>query len=377
MSATLHRLALWGLALFSLGAGAAEVDPPKIAAQSWALVDLQSGMTLATQNADARVEPASLTKLMSSLVVLEAIQSKKLSLTQEVNVSEAAWRAQGSRMFLSLNQPVRVDDLLTGMIVQSGNDATLALAEAVSGSEADFVERMNHMAKRLGMTGTHFANATGLPHSGHYSTARDLTLLAQALIRAYPQDYRRYAIKQFTYNRVTQANRNRLLWLDPYVDGIKTGHTDRAGYCLVASAIRDGRRLVSVVLGAQSDVARAQESQRLLNWGFQAFENVRLYPAHQAVKTLRVWRGTEREVSVGFRSDLFVSLPRGTVRKLTAQVRYKEPLLAPIARGQRLGVLEVSLAGKMVAAYPLTALNTVPTGNLMQRGWDTLLLTFQ
>lgn len=361
----------------SVVAMATEVAPPAIEAHNWLLIDMQSGLSLTEQNADQRAEPASLTKLMTSFVVHGAIRDGRLKPDQEVSVSEAAWRAEGSRMFLPLKQPAKVSDLLLGMIVQSGNDATIALAEAVAGSEAAFVEQMNATAKRLGMTQTHFANATGLPHPEHYSSARDLARLAQALIRTYPGEYKQYALKHFTYNRITQANRNRLLWLDPHVDGVKTGHTDSAGYCLIASAQRDGRRLLSVVMGTQSDNARALMSQRLLNWGFQSFENVKLYAADQPVKALRAWRGTDNEVRAGFRGDLFVTVPRGSAGKVSARISYKEPLLAPVALGQRVGTLHVAVEGRPLADYPLAALNAVETAGLFKRGLDNMLLMFQ
>jgi D-alanyl-D-alanine carboxypeptidase (penicillin-binding protein 5/6) len=363
--------------LLPLFAQAATVAAPAVEARNWLLIDMQSGLTLTEKDADQRAEPASLTKLMTSFLVHQAIKEGRLKLGQEINVSENAWRAEGSRMFLPLNQPAKVSDLLLGMIVQSGNDATIALAEAVAGSEAAFAIQMNAAARKLGMKNSHFVNATGLPAPEHYTTARDLALLTQALIRTFPDDYKHYAVKEFTHNRIRQSNRNRLLWLDPHADGVKTGHTDSAGYCLIASMQRDGRRLLSVVMGAQSDAARARESLKLLNWGYQSFENVKLYAAQQPVKTLRVWRGSDNEVHAGFFGDLFVTVPRGQGGKVSARISYKAPLLAPVAMGQRIGSLHVSADGSSLVDYPLVALGAVPTAGVMKRGLDSMLLMFE
>lgn len=362
---------------FPLFAQAASVAAPLVEARNWLLIDLQSGQTLTEQHADQRAEPASLTKLMTSYLAFQALKDGRLRLDQEVNVSESAWRAEGSRMFLPLNQAAKVSDLLLGMVVQSGNDASMALAEAIAGSEAAFVKEMNAAAKRLGMHNSHFMNATGLPHPEHYSTARDLARLTQALIRSFPEDYKRYSIKEFSYNRVRQSNRNRLLWLDPNADGVKTGHTESAGYCLIASAQRDGRRLLSVVMGSRSEEARARESLKLLNWGYQNFENMKLYAARQPVKTLRVWRGADNALQAGFFGDLFVTVPRGQGGKLAARISYKTPLLAPVALGQRVGTLHVTVDGVPQVDYPLVALNVIETAGVLKRGMDTLWLMFQ
>ena len=286
-------------AVAALGA----LPAPALAAAAYVLVDTTSGQTLAAINADERRDPASLTKLMTAYVVFGALRGKAIVPSQMVNVSERAWRAEGSRMFIEPRKAVSVDELLRGMIVQSGNDASIALAELVAGSEPAFVERMNQEAKRLGMASTQFVNATGLADPQHWSTAGDIATLAQAVIRDYPEYYPLYSLREYRYNKITQPNRNRLLWSDPYVDGMKTGHTEAAGWCLVASAKRGERRLLSVVLGALSDAARAAESQKLLNYGFQAFDTVQLYQSGKPVSALKVWKGEEREVNAGFLAD--------------------------------------------------------------------------
>lgn len=369
------------LALFFVPfAYAATLPPPpapQIEARAWLLTDLLSGQTLAEQAPDARVEPASLTKLMTAYLVFTALKEGRLRPDQTLPVSERAWRAEGSRMFLDPRQPAKVDDLLKGVIVQSGNDACIVLAEAIAGSEEGFAAMMNAMAKRLGMHNTHFVNSTGLPHPQHYSTARDLTRLAAALIRDYPNYYTYYAIKEFTYNGITQPNRNRLLWLDPNVDGVKTGHTASAGYCLIASARRGERRLLSVVLGARSDNARAMESQRLLNYGFQAFDTVRLYKANQPVTRVKVYKGRQGEVGLGFGQDFYVTVPRGAGERIQAQLITQQPLLAPVTRGQPLGTLRLTLDGRPIGDYPLRALDNVAVAGLLGRIWDSILLWFR
>jgi D-alanyl-D-alanine carboxypeptidase (penicillin-binding protein 5/6) len=375
-----HSLLFVALLLLGLGAHATPLPvppPPQIDARAWLLTDLLSGQALAEKAPDARVEPASLTKLMTAYLAFAAIKEGRLQPDQTLPVSEKAWRAEGSRMFLDPRRPAKVDEVLKGMIVQSGNDASIVLAEAIAGSEAGFADMMNQMAKRLGMHNTHFVNATGLPHPQHYTTARDLTRLAAALIRDFPNYYGYYALKEYTYNGITQANRNRLLWLDPYVDGVKTGHTESAGYCLVSSAKRGERRLLAVVLGARSENARAMESQRLLNYGFQSFETVRLYKANQPVTRLKLYKGREGEVGVGFTQDLYVTVPRGAGNRVQAQLITRQPLLAPVNRGQPLGTVRLSLDGRPLGDYPLRALNDVAVAGLLGRAWDSLLLWFQ
>ncbi len=375
-----HPLLFVALLLLGLGVHATPLPvppPPQIDARAWLLTDLLSGQVLAEKAPDARVEPASLTKLMTAYLAFAAIKEGRLQPDQTLPVSEKAWRAEGSRMFLDPRRPAKVDELLKGMIVQSGNDASIVLAEAIAGSEAGFADMMNQMARRLGMHNTHFVNATGLPHPQHYTTARDLTRLAAALIRDFPNYYGYYALKEYTYNGITQANRNRLLWLDPYVDGVKTGHTQSAGYCLISSAKRGERRLLAVVLGARSENARAMESQKLLNYGFQTFETVRLYKADQPVTRLKLYKGRQAEVGVGFTQDMYVTVPRGASNRVQAQLITRQPLLAPVNRGQPLGTVRLSLDGRPLGDYPLRALHDVAVAGLLGRAWDSLLLWFQ
>ena len=355
----------------------AAVPPPAIAAKAYILVDVLSGEILAAQNADEPREPASLTKLMTAYLTFGALRDKQITPSQMVIVSERAWRAEGSRMFIEPKKAVSVDELLRGEIVQSGNDAAVALAETVAGSEPAFVERMNREAARLGMKNTHFVNATGLSTPQQASTAADLALIAAAIIRDFPEYYPLYSIKEYRYNKITQSNRNRLLWTDPYVDGMKTGFTDAAGYCLVASAKRGPRRLLSVVLGAPSDAARASESQKLLNYGFQFYDTVQLYQNGQAVNSVKVWKGAEREVQAGFVADQFVTLPKGQAQKLKLSMETTEPLIAPVTRGQPIGSVKVSLDGKPVGEFPLVALSDVAPASFFGRAWDSVRLWFK
>jgi len=366
------------LALGVFCTAAAQTMPaPAIAASSYLLLDVASGQSIVAENADERREPASLTKLMTAYLAFAALRDKAITPAQMVPVSVAAWRAEGSRMFIDPKKAVTVNELLRGMIVQSGNDASIALAEAVAGSEAAFADRMNLEAARLGLPNTHFTNATGLSDPQHYSTAADLARLAAALIRDFPDDYRLYSLREYRYNNITQPNRNRLLWIDPYVDGVKTGHTDAAGWCLIASAKRGERRLLAVVLGAASDAARTSEAQKLLNYGFQAFDTVRLYASGQPVSNLRVWKGTASEVAAGFVADRYVTLPKGSAGKLALSMAAPEPLLAPVAQGQPLGSVKVILEGRTLADFPLVALAEVPSANVVGRAWDTVRLWFK
>src|SRR5881394_280372 len=312
---------------------------------------------------------------MTAYVVFGALREKKISLGQQVPVSVRAWKAPGSRMFIEPRKPVTVDELIRGMVVQSGNDACIALAEAVAGSEDVFAQMMNREAVRLGMKNSSFTNATGLPDPKHYSTAQDLYLLTAALIRDFPEQYGQYySQKEFRYNNITQPNRNRLLWLDPSVDGVKTGHTEAAGYCLIASSKRGPRRLLSVLLGATSENGRAQESQKLLNWGFQFYDAVKLYGANESVRGLEVWKGAAREVKAGLRKDLFVTVPKGESARLKAELVSQQPLVAPVSADQRVGTLRVTLDGKPYAEYPVVALETVGPAGIFGRAWDTLRL---
>ncbi|MFO1315310.1 MAG: D-alanyl-D-alanine carboxypeptidase family protein [Burkholderiales bacterium] len=351
--------------------------PPAVAAAAWLLADVTSGQTLEAGDADARRDPASLTKLMTAYLVFGALRAKTIVPSQMVNVSERAWRAEGSRMFIEPRRAVSVDELLRGMIVQSGNDASIALAELVGGTEDAFVARMNTEAARLGMANTRFANVTGLSAPQHYSTAADLAKLAAAIIRDYPEYYPLYAQKEFRYNNITQPNRNRLLWTDPTVDGVKTGHTEAAGWCLIASAQRGDRRVLAVVLGAASDAARASEAQKLMNWGFQAFDTVQLYQSGKQVTTLRVWKGAAPEVPAGFLADRYLTLPKGKSDKLALTMHADEPLVAPVTRAQRVGTVKVALEGRPVAEFPLIALEDVPLASVFGRAWDTVRLWFR
>jgi D-alanyl-D-alanine carboxypeptidase (penicillin-binding protein 5/6) len=294
-----------------------------------------------------------------------------------VPVSERAWKAEGSRMFIEPRKTVTVEELMRGMIVQSGNDACLALAELIGGSEEAFAKMMNEQAQRLGMKNTNFMNSTGLPNPQHYSTAQDLALLASAIIHDFPEYHPLYAMKEYRYNNVTQANRNRLLWTDPTVDGMKTGYTENAGYCLIASARRGERRLLSVVLGTASEAARAAESQKLLNYGFQNYDSVKLYEKNQAVTSLPVWKGMTNSVKAGFLNDLYVSLPKGQADKVKATLESRQPLLAPVAAGQPIGVMKLTLDGKPYAELPVVALENVALAGVFGRGWDSIRLLFK
>jgi serine-type D-Ala-D-Ala carboxypeptidase (penicillin-binding protein 5/6) len=363
--------------LLSSAALASNPEPPALSSRAWLLLDATSGQQLASRNPEGRVEPASLTKLMTAYLAFSAIRQRSIALGQTIAVSERALRAPGSRMFIEPGKPVTVQELLHGMIVQSGNDACIALAEAIAGSEAAFVERMNREAARLGMKDTHFANASGMPDAHHYSTTSDLALLASALIRDYPEYYKLYSEREYRYNDITQLNRNRLLWLDPNVDGMKTGHTESAGYCLVASARRGERRLVSVLVGAPSERVRNEESQKLLNFGFRAYDALRLYQKDQEISRLAVWKGSERQLRAGVAADLYVSVPAGTADKLQAEIVSEQPLVAPLAAGQRVGTLRVSLEGRPLGEYPVVALEGVESASILQRAWDGIALWFK
>jgi len=350
------------------------IPAPAIAAAAHLLIDVTSGQTLEGVNADERRDPASLTKLMTAYLVFGALRAKSIAPSQMVNVSQRAWRAEGSRMFIEPRRAVSVDELLHGTIIQSGNDASIALAELVGGSEEAFVALMNKEAALLGMANTHFTNVTGLSAPEHYSTAADMAKLASTLIKDYPEFYPLYAQKEYRYNNITQPNRNRLLWSDPNVDGVKTGHTEAAGWCLIASAKHGERRVLAVVLGAASDAARANEAQKLLNWGFQAFDTVQLYQSGKTISTLRVWKGTLSEVPAGFLADRYLTLPKGKADKLLLTLEAQEPLIAPIARAQRVGTVKVALEGRQVAEFPLIALEEVPAAGFFGRAWDTIRL---
>ncbi|MCX8086076.1 MAG: D-alanyl-D-alanine carboxypeptidase [Rhodocyclaceae bacterium] len=380
-ASSLLRALLW-LFAFTPGALLAQTrePPPALAARAWVLIDHESGQLLAAQNPDMKVEPASLTKIMTSYLGYAALREGRLRRNQVVPVSEKAWKAIGSRMFIEPNKPVTVDELLHGIVVQSGNDASIALAEAIAGSEEAFVALMNAEAKRLGMNGTHFANATGLPDPQHYTTARDLARLTTALIRDFPEDYKTYALKDYTYNKIKQPNRNRLLWLDERIDGVKTGHTETAGFCLIASRFDGTRRLTAVVLGTASEQARAQETLALLHYGFRAFEAVKLYDKEQSLTRLKVFKGAQGTLAAGFTVPLVLSLPKGVAaqpERLKVEVLSRQPLIAPVRRGEAVARLRLSVDGEPWGEYPLVALADVPLAGFFGRAWDGFKLFFQ
>jgi D-alanyl-D-alanine carboxypeptidase (penicillin-binding protein 5/6) len=351
--------------------------PPALAARSWLLVEAASGQQLAAQAPDQRLEPASLTKLMTAYLAFSALKQGTIKLDQPVPVSQKAWKTGGSRMFIQVGTQVKVEDLLKGMIVQSGNDACVALAEAIAGDEENFAQMMTREAQRLGMKDSSFRNSSGLPDPQHYTTARDLAILAGALIRDFPEDYAKYySMKEFRYNNITQPNRNRLLYIDPTVDGLKTGHTEAAGYCLVSSAKRGSRRLISVVLGAASDSTRAQESLKLLNYGFQFYDAVQLYATNEAVSSLKVWKGQQSTVRIGFTNDLVIAVPKGFGPKIKTELVSQQPLIAPVSLGQVLATLKVSIDDKPYGDYPVLALEAVPAAGILGRLIDTIRLWF-
>ncbi len=362
--------------LFSPLAHAGEPVPPALAARAWLLYDASSGQVLTNQAGDERIEPASLTKLMTAYVVFGALKAKTISMEQQVSVSDNARKTSfdGSRMFIQPGMPVNVLELVQGMIVQSGNDACVALAELIAGSEEVFVSRMNKEAQRLGMKNSQFRNATGLTADGHYMSPRDLATLSSAIIRDFPEYFRFYSQKSFSYNKISQPNRNRLLFVDPTVDGMKTGHTAAAGFCLVSTAKRGSRRLISVVTGTNSDAARTTESQKLLNFGFLAWETVKLYDANKPVQELEVWQGKLRKVGAGFQRDLVLSVPQGDAQKVKVQLESRQPLKAPIQKGMPLGTLKLTLDGKQIGAYPVVALDNVEQAGFFSRTWDALRL---
>jgi D-alanyl-D-alanine carboxypeptidase (penicillin-binding protein 5/6) len=351
--------------------------PPTLAAKSWLLLEMGSGQVLTAEKPDERLEPASLTKLMTAYLTFAALQKKTITLEQSLPVSQKAWKTGGSKMFVRVDTQVPVDDLIKGMIVQSGNDACVTLAEGIAGSEENFAQMMNREAQRLGMKSSSFTNSTGLPDPNLYTTAHDLSLLAGALIRDFPEYYKKYySMKEFRYNNITQPNRNRLLYIDPSVDGVKTGHTEAAGYCLISSAMRDKRRLLSVVLGTKSDSARASESLKLLNWGFITYDAVTVASKDQAVATLRVWKGLQKEVKAGFTADLVIAVPKGYAEKVKSDFVAEPRLIAPIEAGQKLGMLQVSIDNKPYAEYPVIALEAVPLAGFFGRLIDTIRLWF-
>ncbi len=351
--------------------------PPIIGAKSYLVIDSRTGTELASLNPDSSLAPASLTKIMTTYVVFSALKQGQLGLDDEVTVSEKAWRTEGSRMFIEVGTKVSVKDLLIGMIVQSGNDASVALAERVAGTEAVFAEMMNQHAAKLGMRSSHFVNATGLPADGHTTTARDLATLARALIAEFPEYYAWHAEKEFTYNNIRQNNRNSLLWRDDSVDGLKTGHTEDAGYCLVASAKRDNMRIVSVVLGTSSNKARTDGSQALINYSFRFFETRLLFKAGEAVTTARIWKSANENTELGVLEDLYITVRRGAYEQLEPTMNIPAILEAPVSAGQPLAELAVKLGDDMLVTAPLRALADNPAGSFWQRTRDSISLWFE
>lgn len=349
-------------------------EAPKFDSRSFLLMDFHSGQILAQQEPDLQLEPASITKVMTSYIVFDELKQGNITLDDMVPISEKAWKLQGSRMFIEVGDKVRLEDLLRGMIIQSGNDATVALAEYVAGGEDTFAQVMNQTAQELGMTGTNFENASGWPGEQHYTTARDIAILSQALIRDFPDYYKYYAEKEFRFNNIKQLNRNRLLWREEGIDGIKTGHTEAAGYCLAASGVRDDMRLVSVVMGTDSEKARLNASAALLNYGFRFFTTEQLFAGDEVIQLARVWKGSVDEVPLGTASDLYVTVPRGERDKLSLSAELQRQIEAPIAKGQTLGKVRAILDGKVIKEVPLVAKQEVPLGGWFSRLIDAVWL---
>ena len=370
------------LSACAIGASAQAPQPPEIAARQYLLIDLNSNQVLAERDADAPADPASLTKLMTAYLVFNALRDKKLTLEQTLPVSMRAWaerKGGGSLMFIDTTMTPTVAELLRGVIVQSGNDASVALAEGVGGTLENFVAMMNRQAQAWGLKNTQFTNVTGLTEAGHRSSARDVAVIAARIIADHPEQYRLYSLRQYTYNKIKQDNRNMLLGRDPSVDGMKTGYTDAAGYCLVASAARDmpngKRRLLSVVMGAASKEARAAESQKLLNWGWQAWDAVRLFANGEPVAVVPVWKGSSAEARLGATGALYVTVPKGEGDTLKVTVERTDPLLAPLTQGQRVGSIKIGTAGgTAVATLPLVVLQPVPLAGILGRAWDAIRL---
>ena len=373
-------LPFFAVALLMLGWAAARAEPipppPQVPVRGYILLDHQSGNVLAEMKSDERMEPASITKLMTGYVIYKALKSGKIHLNDQVTISEKAWRTSGSKMFIKLGTQVSMEDLLMGMVVQSGNDATVALAEHVAGSEETFVKLMNQEAERLGMKNSHFTNAPGLPDPNHYMSARDIATLTQALIRDFPDQYARYSVRSFKYNNIEQQNRNRLLLTDSSVDGVKTGHTESAGYCLVSSAKRDDTRLIGVVLGAQKEKERFQASQALLNYGFSFFESRKLHDANAPIVTARIWKGQENELPLGVIYPLYVTVPKGQAAQVSTTTTVQPTIIAPVQKDQSFGEIVVKLGDQEVSRTPLVALKEVPESGWFGRMIDAILLFF-
>jgi len=350
---------------------------PDLKARSYNLIDFNSGKVLASKNADLKLAPASMTKIMTALIVFRELNHGNLSLTENVRISEKAWRTPGSRMFVEVNKFVSIDKLLHGMLVQSGNDATVALAEHIAGDEATFAQLMNQVAKDLGMFNSHFMNSSGLPHKEHYSTAKDLSILTRAMIAESPELYKINAIKEYTFNGIKQRNRNKLLWRDSTVDGVKTGHTEDAGYCLVSSAVRDNMRLISVVMGTDSIEARNDTNQALLNYGYRFYKTHLLYKAKETLSSTRVWKGMQKTLSVGLTDNLYLTIPRNQYKALDASLTIDPQLIAPIKKGQKIGYAIIKLKGEIIEQRPLIALQAIDEGSFMDVLKDEALLMLE
>jgi serine-type D-Ala-D-Ala carboxypeptidase (penicillin-binding protein 5/6) len=351
--------------------------PPKIKASSYLVMDFNSGEMLVEENINETLPPASLTKIMTVYVVASELKNGKISLEDEVLVSEKAWRTQGSRMFIEVDKMVKLDDLLHGVIIQSGNDASVALAEFISGTEDVFADLMNKHAERLGMKNSNFVNSTGLPDENHYTTASDLAILSRALINDFPEIYELHKVKDFTFNKIKQHNRNKLLWRDRSVDGIKTGHTEEAGYCLVASAVRDDMRLISVVMGTDGMNARAKASQALLNYGYRFYESHKLYSEGELITSVKVWKADVENLNLGVEKDIYITVPRGQYDKLEPIVEIDSNVIAPVNQGEQKGILNVMLANEKLISVPLLALDTVSEGGIINRLKDEVRLLFE
>ncbi|WJJ95040.1 D-alanyl-D-alanine carboxypeptidase family protein [Neopusillimonas aromaticivorans] len=358
-------------------AGLSTIPVPDLAARAWLTLDATSGQVIAANNINEKVEPASLTKIMAAYVVFDAVAKGRLSLDQTVPISEKAWKTEGSRMFVNVNSQVSVGELLQGMIVQSGNDATVALAEAVAGSEEAFVALMNQEAQRQGLSGTRFTNSPGLPHADHITTVYDLGVLARNLVNDFPQYLHYYSQKEYTYNDIKQRNRNRLLWVDETVDGLKTGHTSSAGYCLITTAIRDGRRVITVLVGASSDAARAENSLKLLNWSFQNFDTVKLFDEQKPAVQARVWQGQVESVALSQPKPVWVTVPRGRGAELKPVAEYTQPLIAPLTAGTQVGTVSLELDGVVLRKEPLLVMSDVPEAGFVARMVDKIKLMFE
>jgi D-alanyl-D-alanine carboxypeptidase (penicillin-binding protein 5/6) len=362
--------------LFQVNAENTEIatpPAPNIAATAFILQDYHTGKVLAENNADAKLAPASLTKIMTVYVVFRELSNGHLHLEDSATISEKAWKTSGSRMFIELGNQVKVEELLKGVIIQSGNDASVALAEHVAGNEATFADMMNQHAARLGMINSHFKNSDGLPMEGHYTSARDLAILTAALIKEFPDYYRWFSQKEFTFNQITQQNRNKLLSRDESVDGVKTGFTDEAGYCLVASALREDMRLISVVMGAKSANARANENQTLLNYGFRFFESHRLYEGKKPLNEARIWKGASKTIPLGLAEDIYATIPRRQYKDLKAVINVDKKIIAPVAEGAKLGSVKVTLNDEVIVDKDLVALKAVDQGNIIQRLTDSVM----